>query len=173
MLKMIGTLSALLAIGGIFLSPATSASNPGARKCVAKAERYSLSRSDPEFDSTVTQLNGYFSSEIDIDASLERSRGYSQLVPAGAEVVTIEVDQSSCGTNRDPAPQSGVASASGCDYVGCNLPGEFDSLPPGSSVSMTSCGAGVQTGGTFIRQSNGTWVMSSYREEMATSCSTN
>lgn len=136
--------------------------------CVVKSSSYVVHRGQPNFTAAARDLNAFFAGPKSTGSLVVPSRaGFAN---ATTEVIRIDADVSNCSSGDRPT--MGTSSIGGCDYIGCvgSVPWEFDSMPVGSSVSMSSCGGGVQTSGTFIKQTNGLWQMTAYRTEQVTQC---
>lgn len=136
--------------------------------CVVKSSSYVVHRGEPNFPQAARDLNAFFSATKSSGSLLAPSR--IKFADENTEVIRIDSDVMQCMGNGQP--DVGVLSIGGCDYVGCvgSVPHEFHDLPSGSTVTMSSCGGGVRTSGSFQKQSNGLWVMKSYSTEQVTQC---
>lgn len=165
--------SAVMVLGivvAVFSSQSAAVEQPRVgNSCVSKSSSYVVYRGEENFESAARDFNAFFGAARASGKIAQPSQ--ARLVDAKAEVIWIEADVMHCAATGQP--DSETKSIGGCDYVGCtgSVPHEFQDLPPGSSVSMSSCGSGIQTTGTFQRQSNGTWMMTGYRTEQVTHCS--
>jgi len=168
--KAASIIMALLGLAIVGPLPAAALAK-GPSSCTTVTSSRVLEKDDPAFASTVRELNGYFVPQIGSDSKVKLPRSATVLIGPGTETLTIEVDYTSCvGTDGPVLSPNAIG---GCDYVGCtgSIGAEFNSMPTGSVVSMSSCGGGVQTSGTFVKAANGSWVMTKYSEERVTSCS--
>lgn len=136
--------------------------------CLVNSSSYVVYRGEENFPAAMRDLNEFFSTTKAHGEIATPSQ--DKFADATTEFIQIEADVIRCANNDQP--NAGISSIGGCDYVGCtgSVPHEFHSLPSGSSVSMTSCGGGVRTSGTFQKQANGTWKMTSYSTEQVTHC---
>lgn len=137
--------------------------------CVVRSASYVVQRGDPKFSKTAGDLNAFFvGSKSAGGVSVPSAQGL--FASDKTEFIWVETDVSSCSSGGKSGV--GISGIGGCEYLGCtgSLPSEFDSLPNGSVVSLSSCGGGMQTSGTFKKQSNGTWKMTAYRTEYVTQC---
>jgi len=140
--------------------------------CTTNSSSYVIRRGEPGFEQIASDLNTFVESP---NAAFDKVKLPSGrlFIPSNAEFIRIDAEVSACNSNIAGQPMIGDFSIGGCDYVGCtgSLPSEFDTMPVGSVVSMSSCGGGISTSGTFQKASNGTWVMKSYSQEYVTECS--
>ena len=135
--------------------------------CGTRSSSWVVQQGHPDFTRIAGDLDAFFSTA--------RSNGvlatpsHAALVGQGSEFIRIEADTGFC---LDEDSRAGIASIGGCDYIGCtgNLPEEFQVMPPGSQVTLASCGAGIRTTGTFVKQSNGLWMMTAYQTQQVSGC---
>ena len=116
-------------------------------------------------------MNRFFSTRVHLKGSLAIAAERRPVVPGNTEVLKITAESLSCASGGKAL--SGNAGAQGCNHLGCieDLPSQFDTLPNGSTVSITTCGGGMQATSNYMRNTQGQWVMTAYRTEYATSCS--
>lgn len=158
--------SLLLIAPGMLGASSANAATTGS-SCATNATSTTLYRGETGFEQSVTNLNGFFAKH--------RAAGpvsippHQKLVDSNAEVIQVETHVTSCERGNSPAP--GAKSIGGCSYVGCTgSPGhEFNGMPIGSVVSLSSCGGGIQRSGTFQKSASG-WVMTGYKEARVTQC---
>jgi hypothetical protein len=166
--KVIGICIAMFGLS-IGVLPATAFAK-GPSSCTTVSSSRVLEKGDADFATTMRDLNAYFSSQIGSDSKVKLPRNATGLIKPEAETILVEVNYTSCAGKNGPglAPNA----IGGCDYVGCtgSLGAEFSSMPAGSVVSISACGGGVKTSGTFVKGSNGSWVMTKYSEEKVHSC---
>jgi hypothetical protein len=145
--------------------------SPHVEQCQATVTTHRYQRGDAGFDNAAAYVNRFFSTRVELKGSVRVAAERRPVVPGNTEVLKIIAKSVSCVNGRKAS--SGNAAAQGCTYVGCveDLPPQFDSLPSGSTVSISTCGGGVQTNSNYARNGQGLWVMTGYRTEMVDSCS--
>ncbi len=143
----------------------------GGSACAINSSSYIIRRGDAGFRQIASDLNGFVKSPRATFDKVEIPEGRS-FIAENAEFIRIDAEVSSC-SNLVAQSTNGDLSIGGCNYVGCtgSLPTEFDTMPIGSVVSLSSCGGGISTSGEFQKSSNGLWVMTSYSQERVTQCS--
>lgn len=143
---------------------------PQVEQCQASVTNYRYQRGDAGFDKVAAELNRFFSTRVELKGSVAVAAERRPVVPRNTETLKITAETMSCVDGAKAS--SGNVAAQGCNYVGCieDLPSQFDSLPNGSTVSITTCGGGVQTKSSYTRNSQGLWVMTSFSTDMVVSC---
>lgn len=145
--------------------------SPQVEQCQASVTTHRYRRGDASFDKAAAYVNQFFSTRVELKGSVGVAAERRPVVPNNAEMLKITAESMSC-VNGGKA-SSGSVAEQGCTYVGCveDLPPQFDSLPPGSTVSISTCGGGVQTTSNYSRNSQGQWAMTGYKQEMVVACS--
>jgi hypothetical protein len=175
-----GLYSAALVMGIALALSSTSAvaqsggvSTPISRRverCQASVTTHNYRRSDADFNKIAAYVNQFFSTNVDVDRSVPVAQERRALVPTNAETLKITAESAQCATGK--TSPDGMVTTQACTYVGCieDLPPQFDTLPVGSTVSITVCASGVQSTSNYQRDSQGKWVMTGYRQEYVHSC---
>lgn len=140
-------------------------------QCQASVTTHEYRGGDADFNKVAAYVNQFFNVNVNVNRSVPVAQERRALVPANAETLKIIAESVQCATGK--ASPDGMVTTQGCTYVGCieDLPPQFDSLPVGSTVSISVCASGVQSTSNYQRDSQGKWVMTGYRQEYVTSCS--
>lgn len=162
----------VLASAGLFAADnAVAQEFPQATSCVAGATTHTYRLSENP-DQRV-RLNAMFSSQLRESPLLDNAWNELAPVRSNAEWVKVKLEHSSCGAQGEARKDAevGTMAVGGCHSAGCigNLPLQFDG-EPGDTITITTCGGGVQETGSFEMNGDGQWVMHSYSSVRVTSC---
>ena len=168
-LSLFGATLSVLFVGASSLAWSNAAAATTGSTCTTTSTSKVVHRGETEFDQVARSVNGFFSANRNAGPISTPYR--REFTDGKTEVIRVETDVTSCGSQG--APTVSPRSIGGCSYVGCTgSPGaEFDTMPVGSVVNMSSCGGGIQRSGTYQKSSTGAWVMTAYKEERVTQCS--
>lgn len=157
-----------------FFAPVAAATNTD--RCSAVVDNYTYRPSDRNFVQVIDFLNGQVSRHVVARGSNVSALKAAKPLTRNIEVLKVEVASMVCGTAlaNHSATKAGLGMTAnlGCNYVGCteSLPPDFDTVPDGGTVSITSCGGGIQTTSNYQKQSDGTYMMTGYKTEQVTQC---
>ena len=154
---------AVAAPSGLPVQAAAPKSGPSA--CTVSLTTLFLRQGDKDFNTYLAQTRSYFA----IPGAKGPTGRWGKPTASGkAETLQIDLEKSACINPQNNGSQTAVG---GCNYVGCtgSLGSDYDGLPKGSSVTISICGGGVKSTGTFVKNGSGQWAMTSYSESVVPS----
>lgn len=163
---------ALLALSGTNAAKAATDTD----RCTAVVNNYTYRPSDKSFLPTLNFLNGQFQKSVVQNRTNPLAITPGKPISKNTEVIRVETSSMLCGKallSRNGAKGSSLVTPKlSCTQVGCteSLPVELDTVDVGGTVSITSCGGGIQTTSNYQKTENGSYVMTGYKQEYVTHC---
>ena len=156
------------------IAPATAATD--ADRCTAVVDNYTYRLGDKNLAPVIDFLNGQVLRHVVTRGSNPLALKAAKPIGRNIEVLRVEASSMLCGqllANQSAAKAGhGMTANPDCNHVGCteNLPPDFDTIPPSGTVSISSCGGGVQTTSSYRKESDGTFVMPGYETKRVNRC---
>lgn len=170
-MRLIALASFLILAAQIAAAAATSTD-----RCTAVVDNHAYRPGDKSFVQAVDFLNSQVSRHVAIQGSNPFALKAAKPIDRNIEVLRIEASSMLCGqalANQSAAKAKSAMTVNlDCNHAGCteSLPPGFDTIPSSGTVSISSCGGGVQTTSSYRKESVGTFVMTGYETRRADQC---